>query len=49
MIMGGLSSGRETIVIAIVIVVRTAQEHQKATFPIVLAIFLPPQFLLLEL
>ena len=46
---GGLRSGRETIVIAIVNVVRTAQERQKAMFLIVLAIFLPPQFLLFEL
>ena len=46
---GGLSSGQETIVIATVIVVRTAQELQKAMFPIVLAIFLPPQFALFEI
>ena len=38
-------SGLETIAITIVIVVTTIPERQIFTFPIVLAIVLPPQFL----
>ena len=39
------NSGRETIVVTIVIVVRMIPERQISTFSIVLAIVLPPQFL----
>ena len=38
-------SGLETIAITIVIVLRTIPEREIFTFPIVLAIVLPPQFL----
>ena len=44
------NSGRETIVITIVIVVvRTIQKRQTPAFPIVLAIVLPAQFLLFKI
>ena len=39
------NSVRETMVITIMIVVRTMPERQISTFQIVLAIVLPPQFL----
>ena len=45
----GLSCGPEAIVIAIVIVVRTTQECQKATFLIAFAIYFPPQSLLFKI
>ena len=38
------NSGRETIVITIVIVVGTIPERQISTFSILLAMVLPPQF-----
>ena len=46
---GGLSSGLETIVRAIEIIVRRTQKREKATFLIVLAIYLPPQSLLFKI
>ena len=41
--------GRDIIVITIVIVVRTIQKRQIHAFPVVLAIVLPTQFVLLKI
>lgn len=42
-------SGRETILITIMIIIRTTQKRQESAFTIVLAIVLPPRFLMLKI